>query len=80
MKMTVKILTLKSETEAQLLSGLLEQADIPHMLKSFHDNAYDGVWQTETSWGTLWADEENRESILKIYNEMSPPGTQYDET
>jgi len=80
MKMTVKILTLKSETEAMLLSGLLDQANIPHYLKSFHDSAYDGMWQTQTSWGTLWADEVNRDAIMKIYNEMSPPGTEYEES
>jgi hypothetical protein len=80
MKMTVKILILKSETEARLLSGLLEQAGIPHMLKSYHDSAYDGMWQTQTSWGTLWADAENKEDILKIYNGMSLPETLNDET
>ncbi len=80
MKMTVKILTLRTEAEAILLSGLLDQANIPHMLKSFHDSAYNGMWQTQTSWGTLWAYEEDREAILNIYNNMSTPETQYDET
>jgi hypothetical protein len=80
MKMTVKILTLRTEPEAILLSGLLEQANIQHMLKSFHDSAYDGMWQTQTSWGTLWAYEADREAILNIYNNMSPAETQYDET
>jgi isopentenyldiphosphate isomerase len=73
MKRTVKILELESEIEAKLLSGLLEQRGIPHMLRSYHDSAYDGVWQTQTSWGSLDADEENREEILKIYYEMSKP-------
>jgi hypothetical protein len=31
------------------------------------------MWQTQTSWGCLDADEENREEILKIFNEMSKP-------
>ena len=73
MKRTVKILELRSEVEARLLSGLLEQKGIPHMLRSYHDSAYDGMWQTQTSWGSLDADDENREEILKIYNEMSIP-------
>ena len=73
MKRTVKILELRSEVEARLLSGLLEQKGIPHMLHSYHDSAYDGMWQTQTSWGSLDADDENREEILKIYNEMSIP-------
>jgi hypothetical protein len=80
MKMTVKILTLRTEAEALLLSGLLDQANIQHMLKSFHDTAYDGMWQTKTSWGTLYAYEEDRQQILDIYNNMSAPETQYDET
>jgi hypothetical protein len=80
MKMTVKILTLRSEAEAMLLSGLLDQSNIPHMLKSFHDSAYDGVWQTDTSWGTLFADVENKEEILKIYREMSLPENLIDNT
>lgn len=80
MKMTVKILTLRTEAEALLLSGLLDQASIPHYLKSFHDSAYDGMWQTQTSWGTLWADEINRQAILDIYNNMSTPETAFEET
>jgi len=73
MKRTVKILEFTSEAEAVLLSGLLDQAGIPHMLRSYHDSAYDGMWQTNTAWGYLDADEENREEILRIYNEMSKP-------
>jgi hypothetical protein len=73
MKRTVKILEFKSEAEAILLSGLLEQRGIPHMLRSYHDSAYDGIWQTETCWGFLDADEENRDEIIRIFNEMSKP-------
>jgi len=73
MKRTVRILVFKSEIEARLLSGLLDQKNIPHMLRSYHDSAYDGMWQTQTCWGFLDADEENREEILKIYSEMSLP-------
>ena len=79
MKTTVRILVLSSEAEALLLSGLLEQRDIPHMLRSFHDSAYDGMWQTQTSWGSLEADEEDREEILKIYNEMLLPQNQLED-
>jgi hypothetical protein len=73
MKTTVRILIFNSEVEARLLSGLLEQKGIPHMLRSYHDSAYNGMWQTQTCWGFLEADEENREEILKIYREMSLP-------
>lgn len=78
MKTTVRILVFNSEVEARLLSGLLEQRGIPHMLRSYHDSAYNGMWQTQTCWGFLEADEENREEILKIFREMSLPGNLID--
>ncbi len=74
MSETVKILTFDNEIEARLLSGLLDEIKIPHILRSYHDLAMDGLWQTQSSWGHLEAPEEFRDEILKIYNEMSRPG------
>jgi hypothetical protein len=71
MKRTVKILDFKNEIEASLLDGLLTESGIPHIIRSYHDSAYDGLWQTQSGWGHLEAQEENREEILKIYKEMS---------
>lgn len=70
---TVRILVFKNEVEAELLHEILDESNIPHMVRSFHDSAYDGMWQTETCWGFLEAEEENREEILRLYNEMSKP-------
>jgi len=74
MKTTVRILTLKNEIEASLLDEILNERGIPHMIRTFHDSAYDGMWQTDTAWGLVEADEENKDEILKIYEEMSKPG------
>jgi len=73
MKPTVRILTLKNEIEASLLDEILNERGIPHILRSLHDNAYDGMWQSQTCWGFLDAEEENKEEILSIYDEMSRP-------
>jgi len=70
MEKTIKILVFYNEIEARLLSGLLTERNIPHILKTYHDSAYDGLWQTPSCWGQLDAMEEDREEILKIYNEM----------
>ncbi len=67
----VKILTLKNEMESMLLDEILTDKGIPHLLRSYHDSAYDGLWQTESAWGHLEAPEEYSEEILQIYNEMS---------
>jgi hypothetical protein len=67
----VKILMLQNEIEAMLLDEILTDKEIPHLIRSYHDSAYDGLWQSQSGWGHLEASEEFREEILKTYNEMS---------
>ena len=67
----VKILLFKNEIEAMLLDEILTEKKIPHLIRSYHDSAYDGLWQTQSSWGHVEAPEEYREEILQTYNEMS---------
>lgn len=72
MDKAVKILILNNEIEAALIDGLLNERNIPHMIRSFHDSVYDGLWQMQSGWGQLLAPGEYREEIMKIYEEMSP--------
>lgn len=67
----IKILALSNEIEAMLIDGLLNEKGIPHMLKTYHDSVYDGLWQTQSSWGHLEAPEEYRNEILEIYKSMT---------
>lgn len=71
MAKAVKILTFNNEIEARLLEGLLKERGIPNIVRSYHDSAYDGLFQTQSSWGHLEAAEENRNEIMTIYDEMS---------
>ncbi len=71
MERTVQILILNNPVEANLLDSLLNEREIPHIIRSHHDSAYDGLFQVQTGWGQLDAPEEYREIILKIYNEMT---------
>lgn len=71
MSKTIKILVLENEIEANLLDGLLKEREIPHVIRSYHDSAYDGLWQYHSGWGQLDAPEEYRDEILMIYSEMS---------
>ena len=79
MNKPVKILVLNNEIEATLLDEILSEKGIPHLLRSYHDSVYDGLWQTQSAWGHLEAPEVNREEILEIYKEMSLPENQIDE-
>lgn len=71
MNKTVIILVLNNAIEANLLDGLLNERGIPHIIRSYHDSAYDGLFQFHSGWGQLDAPENFREEILKIYKEMS---------
>jgi hypothetical protein len=68
---TVKIIELGNEIEARLLSEVLTDRNIPHILRSYHDSAYDGLWQTSTAWGFLESEDQFKEEIKALYAEIS---------
>ena len=67
----VKIISFQNQIEALLMSEILTDRNIPHIIRSYRDSAYDGLWQTKSSWGHVEAPDEYREEILDIYREMS---------
>jgi len=71
MNKQVKVLMFQNEIEAMLLHEILTDKEIPHIVRSYHDSAYDGLWQLQSGWGHLEAPEEYREEILATYSEMS---------
>jgi hypothetical protein len=66
-----KIVFFKNEFEAKLLDEILNEKNIPHIVRSYHDSAYDGLWQTQSGWGHLEAPSAYREEILEIYSKMA---------
>jgi hypothetical protein len=67
----IKILTFQNEIEAMLLDEILTEKEIPHLIRTYHDSAYNGLWQTQSIWGHIEAPEEFREEIEQTYKEMS---------
>ena len=65
-----KILVLNNEVEARLLEAVLKEQQIPHLMRSYHDRAYDGLWQQQQGWGHVEASEDYREQILEIYADL----------
>lgn len=64
--MTKKILDLSSEIEAIRIREILDENNIPHLIRSFHDTAYDGLFQHQYGWGVLEADEADEERIRAL--------------
>ncbi len=69
--MNKKIVTLSNEIEAIRIREILEINEIPHIIKSFHDSVYDGIFQTQYGWGVLEADEADEARILALLKEVN---------
>jgi hypothetical protein len=62
----IKIAALESTLEAQLIESILNEKKIAHRIRSFHDTAYDGLFQIQKGWGELFASPDLKEEILAI--------------
>lgn len=65
-----KILALRSEIEAFRIKEILDGNKIPHLIRSFHDSAYDGIFQNQYGWGVLEADESEEARILELVKDL----------
>lgn len=65
-----KIAIMENEIEAQVLDSILEERGIPHLMRSYHDTAYDGLFQTQKGWGHVSAPAFCREQILEILHDL----------
>jgi hypothetical protein len=65
-----KIVTLENQAQAQWVEAVLVERDIPHFMRTYHDSAYDGLFQAQMGWGHIEAPEEYEEEILSICNEL----------
>ena len=69
-----QILILENEMEAQRLSSILDEEGIPHVVRSYYDSAYDGIFQSQRGWGHLEAPEKYENTIQSLYDYMKGSG------
>jgi hypothetical protein len=69
-----KILALSNEIDALRIKEILDSNDIPHMIRSFHDTAYDGLFQNQMGWGVLEADESDENKIIELIRDYMEAG------
>ncbi len=70
MKDFVKITTIENAIEAQVVQSVLDEREIPHRIRSYHDTAYDGLFQMQKGWGAIYALPEDREEIEDILESL----------
>ena len=64
----IKISVIENVIEAQVVESILEERGIPHRIRSFHDTAYDGLFQMQMGWGEVYGPVEFRQEIIDIIN------------
>lgn len=65
-----RIAVLENEIEASLLESVLIERGIPHLMRSYHDTAYDGLFQTQKGWGIVSAPDSCHEEISEILADL----------
>jgi hypothetical protein len=66
----VNVAILENIVEAQLIDSILNEQNIPHRIRSYHDTAYDGLFQFQMGWGELFAPLSCKQEILEILNDV----------
>jgi len=66
----IKIAVLDNEFEAQMLESILKERKIPHLLRSYYDTAFDGLYQTQKGWGHISSPDLCSEEIKEILSDL----------
>ncbi|MFM1943239.1 MAG: hypothetical protein RI897_2221 [Verrucomicrobiota bacterium] len=66
----VKVAVLDTEVQAELVGAVLRDQGIPHILRTYRDSAYDGLFQGMRGWGHVEAAERDREAVLQVIRDM----------
>ncbi len=68
--LTVKTLMKpENEAEANVIKSVLEDNGIYAEIKSFHDTAYDGLFQSQYGWGLIRVSEKDLPEAQRIIEE-----------
>jgi hypothetical protein len=66
----IKVVILENDQEANLLDSILNERAIPHLIESYYDTAFDGLYQTQKGWGRLSAPKSYHEEIIQIISDL----------
>ena len=68
-----KIVVLDNEAQAEALDFLLAERGVPHEMRSYHDSALDGVYQSSQGWGHVEAPKDRANDVLQALKDLSGP-------
>lgn len=65
-----KIAVVDNEVQAELVDNVLTERGIPHLMRSYHDSAYDGLFQSSGGWGHIEAPQTFTGEILAVIEDI----------
>ena len=65
-----KIAVLEHAAEADRIGEALRANGIEFFVKSYHDSAYDGLFQSQRGWGHLETGPDDEEKALRLLREL----------
>ncbi len=73
----------ENATEADVIKKILEENGILARVESFHDTAYDGLFQLQRGWGVVYVPESEHvraRKILEDWQSSTPRDIPWDES
>lgn len=76
----VKLCTVENPVEAQVLEGLLADAEIPSQLITWHSTPYDGIFESQRGHAEIRVRAEDLEAARDVFADFrasadaAPPG------
>ncbi|MBN1255790.1 MAG: DUF2007 domain-containing protein [Deltaproteobacteria bacterium] len=65
-----KITVAENKFEADLIAQTLQEEEIPCMIRSYHDTAYDGIFIPQKGWAAVMVPEELEAKANAIISEI----------
>ena len=70
MERWIKAGIVETRFEGDRVSQALKEAEIPFLIKSFQDTAYDGLYVLQKGWGAVLVPEEFREQSEQLIGDI----------
>ncbi|MBW2035819.1 MAG: hypothetical protein JRI94_20045 [Deltaproteobacteria bacterium] len=75
----IKVATLENEIEATLVESILIERDIPHLMRSYYDTAFDGLFQTQKGWGYVSVPRSCEDEVTEIISDLREQAARADD-
>jgi hypothetical protein len=64
------VIPIDSELDAKFLEEVLDDQGIPHVFISYHDTAFNGIYQMQHGWGHVEVPMDRVDEAKRLYEEL----------